>query len=289
MPFPFDATLKELGQDSPREFLAAVDEPPTRSVILLNVDLSTVTTSADLIFGLGDPLEEIIHVDCQSGPDADLPLNVMALNTLLHRRFKVPVHSIILLLRPRAQHPQLTGALRYEPRPGRGKMDFGYEIVPVWEWQVETVLEGPLGLLPLAPLCQLPAESTLEAGLAGVVQRLVERLQTEATPERGKKLITAAFVLTGLRIDRDLAVQLVQGVRGMKESSTYQYILEEGRHEGEAVGAQRILLRQGRKHLGEPDAATLTLLHSITDMDRLERMGDRIILATSWQDLLQTP
>jgi hypothetical protein len=69
MPLPFDATLKELGQDSPRELLTALDQPPIGPVSLINVDLSTVTTSADLVFGLGDPLAEIVHVDCQSGPE----------------------------------------------------------------------------------------------------------------------------------------------------------------------------------------------------------------------------
>ena len=32
---------------------------------VLNVDLSTVTTAADLILGLGEPLEDIIHLDFQ--------------------------------------------------------------------------------------------------------------------------------------------------------------------------------------------------------------------------------
>jgi hypothetical protein len=56
MAMTFDATLKVMGRDSPRGFLAAFDQPTAAPVKLLNVDLSTVTTSADLILGLGDPL-----------------------------------------------------------------------------------------------------------------------------------------------------------------------------------------------------------------------------------------
>ncbi len=58
----------------------------------------------------------------------------------------------------------------------------------------------------------------------------------------------------GLRYDRALIEQLLQEVRGMKESVTYQAIVEEGvakgREEGVVKGrmeeARRILFRLGR-------------------------------------------
>ena len=70
MPLRFDATLKDLGQVSPRGLLAKFDAPPTLPVTLLNIDLSTVTTAADLVFGLGEPLQEIVHLDFQSSASA---------------------------------------------------------------------------------------------------------------------------------------------------------------------------------------------------------------------------
>jgi hypothetical protein len=66
MGMTFDATLKDMGRDSPEGFLAAFDRPAMGPVRLLNVDLSTVTTAADLILGLGEPLQEIVHIDFQS-------------------------------------------------------------------------------------------------------------------------------------------------------------------------------------------------------------------------------
>ena len=71
----------------------------------------------------------------------------------------------------------------------------------------------------------------------------------------------------------------------MRESDTYQAILDEGREEG----MQRVLLRQGRRKLGEPDEATQRLLKSITDLDRLERLGERLLEVSTWAELLQTP
>ena len=63
MPLPFDASLKDLAQVSPRGLLATFDAATALPVSLLNVDLSTVTTAADVVFGLGQPLQEIIHLD----------------------------------------------------------------------------------------------------------------------------------------------------------------------------------------------------------------------------------
>jgi hypothetical protein len=39
-------------------------------VKLLNVDLSSVTTLADVVLGLGEPLQEIIQLDFQSSAAA---------------------------------------------------------------------------------------------------------------------------------------------------------------------------------------------------------------------------
>ena len=70
MSMPFDATLKDLGRDWPADFLATFDRPPAGPLVLLNVDLSTVTTAADLIVGVGDPLAEVVHIDFQSSAAA---------------------------------------------------------------------------------------------------------------------------------------------------------------------------------------------------------------------------
>ena len=61
---------------------------------------------------------------------------------------------------------------------------------------------------------------------------MIERLKEKLAPRRYRKtadpLWTAVDVLMGLRYDRVLIEQLLQGVRGMKESVTYQAIVEEG-------------------------------------------------------------
>lgn len=99
---PFDATLKDMARQGPADFVALLDQPTSRPVQLLNVDLSTVTTSADVVFGIGDPLEEILHFDAQSSASASLHRDLLAYNALLFRALGVPVHSMVVLLRPAA-------------------------------------------------------------------------------------------------------------------------------------------------------------------------------------------
>jgi hypothetical protein len=281
----FDATLKDMGRDSPRGFLDAFDRPPTLPVKLLNVDLSTVTTAADLILGLGDPLEEIIHLDFQSSAAAWKHADVMVYNALLFAHYHVGVHTIVLLLCPEAAHANMNGVLRYAPRPGRGSMGFTYEVVPLWDRPAEELLAADLGVVPLAVLGRLPAGLSLEDGLTAVARRVVERLTQEAPPERAKKLLTDAFLLTGLRVRRDVAARIFRGVRAMHESDTFLAILDEGMEKQ----AKKTVLRFGEKRLGPPGESVKARLEGITDLERLDRMIFQAVTAANWEEILATP
>jgi hypothetical protein len=281
----FDATLKDMGRDSPRGFLAAFDQPPTGPVRLLNVDLSTVTTAADLVLGLGEPLQEVIHLDFQSSAAAWKHADVLVYNALLFAHYHVPVHTVVVLLRQQAAHVNLSGAVRYAPRPGRGSMDFSYETARLWERPADELLAGDLGVVPLAVLGRLPQDLPLEDGLAAVVQRLVDRVVREAPPGRARKLLTDALLLAGLRVRRDVAARIFRGVRVMEESDTYLMIVDEGR----VKGMRQLLLALGRDRFGPPDESVERALNDIADPDRLVRIGCLVPRAGSWQELLDTP
>jgi predicted transposase YdaD len=294
-PKKFDPTLKDLARDYPTDFLTTFDGPPTVPVALLNVDLSTITLAADLVLGLGDPLGEIVTIDFQASANATKDLDLLAYNTLLHRAYRVPVHSILLYLRPKAAHSNQDGTITYQGRPGRGKMDFGYEILRLWQRPAQELLAGALGTLPLALLCELPAGVSVEAGMTTVIDQMVRRILAEAPEDRAQRLLTSAFLLAGLRVEREVARQLFQGVQAMRESDTYVAILDEGRDQGRNEGrldeAREGILRLGQLRFGAPSEAITATLNGIAELERLRRIHDQLMapgLAT-WTDLLNTP
>ena len=79
----------------------------------------------------------------------------------------------------------------------------------------------------------------------------------------------------------------------MKESVTYQAILEEGeakgRSEGAIAEAKTFFLRLGQGRFGPPGARVRSVLEGITDVERLEALGQRVYTVASWEELLSLP
>ena len=73
-----------------------------------------------------------------------------------------------------------------------------------------------------------------------------------------------------------------------EELTAYDEATEEGEIRGEIKGRNLLLLRLGRRQFGALDASTEAELTSIRDLDRLDRLGDAISTAKSWQELLET-
>jgi flagellar biosynthesis/type III secretory pathway protein FliH len=91
----------------------------------------------------------------------------------------------------------------------------------------------------------------------------------------------------------------------MRESSTYQAILREGKAEGIAEGkaegmaagmaagmaegrteeARRLLLRLGRKHLGPPAPKFEAMVEKMTELERIEELSERTTDVSTWEEL----
>ena len=200
-------------------------------------------------------------------------------NVLLERRHGILVRTCVVLLRKSADLPELTGKLQ-RGFPGEAPyLVFRYRVVRVWQLPPETFFSGGLGILPLAPLSAVG-----EAELPDVIRRMEQRIIAEATPDEAGTLWTATDVLMGLRYPPALVAQLMQGVHGMKESLTYQAIVEEGKVEDR----QEVLLQLGRRRFGMPNPTTEMTLRGIADRDRLARLTDALLEVSSWQELLAT-
>jgi hypothetical protein len=70
----------------------------------------------------------------------------------------------------------------------------------------------------------------------------------------------------------------------VEESTTYQYILQQG----EIKALRRILLRQGSAKFGAPSKQVEDAIQELESLPRLRRMGVRLLTASSWKDVLET-
>jgi predicted transposase YdaD len=290
---PYDATLKAMLEASPADWPRLAGFQVGRAEVI-DADVSTVTAATDKVVRLSEP-EAIMSFDFQAGPDAALPQRVHGYSALLEDRHGLPVHSVVVLLRPQADLRSITGV--YEQRfPGVAEpyLTFRYQVIRVWQLRAERLLASGLGTLPLAPI-----GAVAESDLPGVIDRLKEKLAAPRYRQAAGALWTAVDVLMGLRYDRAFIERLLQGVRGMKESVTYQAIVQEGvakgreegivegRLEGRLEEARRILLLLGEEEFGTPPGrAARASLEAIASPDQLEHLTRRTRRVRSWEELL---
>ena len=286
---PFDAVLKDIVRRHVADYAAEFRLPNASTV--LDVDLSTVSAATDVVLADAIPPRlGVTTLDFQSRHDEHIDDRILMYHALLRGRFHLPVHSVVLLLRPDAYRPSMAGGVRYQTAARRGKMDFGYEVIRLWEIDAARLLETRIGAAVLSVLGRLPGRRDAEAGLEEVFRELDRRLRTEVRPADANDLRAAAGVLMGLRIDRAAAKALVQRVTTMEESTVYQVILEKGEARGEARGevrgARKALLAAAERRLGRPTKKTLTALEAIADPDRLARMAAALFDVKTWNQLL---
>jgi hypothetical protein len=284
MPLEFDATLKDLVQRRPADFSAGfrLHGPGTLSVV--NVDLSMVSASTDVVFAFGDPPRELVDLNFQTSSDESLVERLLLYNALLHYRYGVPVHSLLILLRPAADGQHLTGRLRYRGQGRRGHTVFKYEVIRLWQIPTRRLLRAGIGMLPLAMLGRLPEGMRTERGLPSVIRTIQQRAEAEQSPEQANETLTSSYILSGLRVNRETGLRLFEGVRAVRESTTYQAILDEGRIDE----LHETVLVLGRERFGAADEVTQAAIISVTDLDRLRRMRVRLLRVNSWQELLRT-
>lgn len=299
---PFDVTLKDMLVGHPDHCLHYLGLQPKSSLDVVDADLATISTEADKVIRVNDAAPWLVHVEFQASADRQLSQRLLRYNVLLISRHRMPVLSVAVLLRAEADGPGMTGLLQHS-LPGQSSyLDFRYKVVRAWRKPVEEVLSAGVGMLPLAPLADVAAND-----LPGVISRMQDRLAREPGQEQAS-LWTSTYILLGLRYSREFASQLLRGVRAMKESTTYQAILEEGAAKGRAEGrvegrvqgwaegeakgradeARQLLLRVGRKRWGtDPDAKTLSTLQAIQELPQLEQLTERILDVSGWQELLK--
>jgi predicted transposase YdaD len=272
---PFDVALKELIASDPLAWLHFLGLPGT-SAVLMSEDLSTQVTDVDRLLSVRNP-DYIVHLELQSSYKKDLAPRTLMHNAIAHYRYGKPVNSVILLLRPEADGPAMRQPIVY------GKMKFDFDVVRLWEKTAEELLSAPLALLPLAPLANVS-----DTEVVGVVKQMEARIDAEAAVEVRETLWDTTLVLMGLKYKPEFSLELLKGmVMELTDSSTYQFIHNEGKAEGKMEESRRLVLLLGGKRFGEPDAQTQAALDAITEPEVMEKLAIRLFEVESWTELIQ--
>lgn len=284
----FDVSAKELVWDDPDAWLDRFSVEPRGPAEVIDSDITTLSAAADKVVRVGGPAPYRVNIELQSYHATDLTRTLWFRQVALDYRHGLPVLTILVLLCKEANSPHLSGVYERRLPDGWSTNRYNYRVVRLWNEDPEPYLTAGVGLVPLAPLADVP-----ELALPGVVRRMAERINAEPR-SRAAKLWTASYLLMGLRFPDELVTRLLGNIQAMKESSTYQAILrqgrQEGRQEGSITGEQRMLLRQGTKRFGAPEARVIAEIEAIQDIEQLEVMGERILDPDlrSWEDLLHT-
>ncbi len=297
---PYDSTSKFLIEGFPADWLALAGLDVLGPVEVIDANLSTITAEADKVIRVGGAAPWLAHFEMQSARDVRLGARLLRYNVLLNERHDLPTRSVVVLLRPEADGPDLSGTYRRNLPGGPDYLVFDYNVLRVWREPVDLFLDGGLGIIPLAPVADLAGRP-----IENVVEAMEARLD-QSPPEVSSLLWTASALLMGLRYPAPMIQVLLRGVRQMKESTMYQAILAEGEARGEARGeakgkalgeaigimqgeilhARRSLIRQGERRFGPIEEPDRTRIEQIVQLDRLESLLDRVgdVQAISWTE-----
>jgi hypothetical protein len=65
--------------------------------------------------------------------------------------------------------------------------------------------------------------------------------------------------------------------------------IEKGVEKGKLEGVQQFILHQGETRFGAPDESIQCAIRAINNLEQLQALGDRILVASGWSDLIKAP
>ena len=129
---PYDAAVRTLIGTRPQDWPRFLNLPDAAVIEMLDTDLSFVTTSADGLLKVGDNESYGLHFEFEAGHHGnEAPGRLCAYNLWAFDRYKLPFWSVLVLLKPEADSPQITGTWeQHLPGATRTRVhSFAYQVV----------------------------------------------------------------------------------------------------------------------------------------------------------------
>jgi hypothetical protein len=178
---PFDATLNSLIDGHVSDwagFLAARCGVPMGAVTPLDTDLS-VTLQPDRLFRIDGPFPAVLHLELESTSRLGIPRELLRYNAFAHHLTDLPVESLLVLLRPKANAGDQTGEYVVAGPAAGPVVRFRYTVVRVWQESVTDLLAAGPGVAPLALLTNEAA-----ADLPAAFARFRDSLRAASVPDK---------------------------------------------------------------------------------------------------------
>jgi hypothetical protein len=278
---PFDIISKQIIDADPLAWVRLLGLPG-ETAELVDTDIAVTAQADRLIRVRGAETEYLLHLEPQASYKQGKTTDACFYNVASTRKFELLVRTVFILLRPSADGEEMSGVLENE------SLTFRFGVMRVWQMDPEIFLTGPLSLVPLAVV----ANAQLSR-MPSIIAASGRRFQSASVADQSALWLESRLLL-GLNYAADVVRGLLAGVRNMKESSTYQEILEEGRTEGLQEGRQegrllkgrRMLFSVGSRRFGDPSATVSAVLDEIESADIIEILVDRLFDVESWEQLL---
>ena len=295
-PKRYDAAMRGIFDLHFEDWLERFGIPKGTPVKVLDSDVSSVTARADKVLLISAVVPFILHIECQVSYDPGLIRRMLRYNALLHELHNMPVVSVLILLRRKANGRNYSGQLQYSVEGHSGSIEFCYQIMRVWELDADDLLASGPGLQALSLLSDMAAKNPRET-----VLKLARSL---AHRKDWKRIKEWSFSLAAMRYNR---AQLEAMFKGVDEMLTFDDVLEvssvksliinhakkkaleKGRKEGLKQGIEhgrQSLIRIGTILFGVPTPAQRRRIMGIDDFSVLNDLEVQAKNTSNWKELL---
>ena len=207
---------------------------------MIDSDITDLTAAADKVIKVGGPEPYLVNIEFQSSHDKELVETTWFRQAALYHRHKLPVLTVLVLLRREANSPSFTGSFEIRMRDGWQTNQYNYRVVRMWDEDPEPYLTSGINLVPLAPITNVT-----ENELPGLVKRMAERINTEPQPSAAK-LWTADVFAHGVTLLGRGDFTVTGGSAG---HAGIDDVPGDSRGEGRVTGERRLLIRLGTEEI----------------------------------------
>ncbi|CBN56128.1 MULTISPECIES: DUF4351 domain-containing protein [Kamptonema] len=270
----YDNTCKYLAEKSPASFVRWLLNTEPENIRVLKTEIIPEPIEADALVLLQTD-NQILHLEFQTVPYSNppIPLRMLEYKAILTRKYRLPIEQVVIFLK--RTNSELVLQNQYQDNYTTHR----YRIIRMWEQNPAPLLVTP-ELLPLAALAQSDNPNTL-------LEQVAQQVAIIEETEQRNNISACVFVLAGLRFEKKLIRQLFREDI-MRESVTYQDILQQGVQQGVQQGMQRgevaILQRQISRRFGELEPQLSEQIQRLA-IPQLENLGEALLDFSNVADL----